>query len=97
MMKEDWIKEWNANRFNESGECVGSISKLFTENQNLREVRKSELQLYRKLEVENKRLREALEKISDVCSWRKYNDVWYLGDKPLYKVAFDALNGDEND
>nr|DAP34827.1 MAG TPA: hypothetical protein [Caudoviricetes sp.] len=36
---------------------------------------------------------EAEETIADVCSWRKYNDVWYIGDKPLYKVAFDALKG----
>ena len=62
MTMEDWIKEWNAKRFNEFGECVGSISELFTENQNLREIRKCELQLYRKLEAENARLREALKK-----------------------------------
>lgn len=43
---------------------------------------------------ENKRLREALERIADVGSWKKYNDVLYIGDKPLYKVAFDALKGD---
>lgn len=46
-----------------------------------------------KLEAENARLREALERIADVGSWKKYNDVLYIGDKPLYKVAFDALKG----
>ena len=40
---------------------------------------------------------EALEKIADVGSWRKYNDVWYIGDKPLYKVASDALKGMETE
>ena len=47
----------------------------------------------KKLEAENKQLRKALEEIADVCSWRKYNDVWYIGDIPLYKVAFNALEG----
>lgn len=46
-----------------------------------------------RLKAENKRLREALKKIATVDSWRKYNDVWYVGDKPIYKVAFDALKG----
>lgn len=98
MTMEDWIKEWNAKRFNEVGECVGSISELFTENQNLREICKCESQLYRKLKVENARLREALVKarhyLSMVGCYREN-----IADEADYfaKVRIDEiLQGNEN-
>ena len=92
MTKEDWIKEWNVKRFNEFGECVGSVSELFMENQKLREVRKSELKLYRNLEAENKMLIGALKAIKKIV------------DKPplsiyaaarIYAECCDALGGKE--